>query len=36
LMPKAPAPASATLMLLVIYVFSRMRWPTAVFEAGTW
>ena len=35
-MPKAPAPASATLIVLLISAFSRIRWPTAVFDAGTW
>ena len=36
LMPKAPAPARATLMVLLIYLFSKIRWPTAVLLAGTW
>jgi hypothetical protein len=36
LMPKAPAPASATLMVMLPYAFSRIRWPTAVLDAGTW
>jgi hypothetical protein len=38
LMPKAPAPASATLMVMEVFLIrvSRIRWPTAVLDAGTW